>query len=99
MDILLALPQLRLIFIHQLIDDFVLSGAVNPLQLLEVSPCGRFIISTAGDGAVCVWDVAYQRLAGMETKEFRGAMVSCANINAYRTQRGTLVSHPTVGYI
>ncbi|KHJ82850.1 WD domain, G-beta repeat protein [Oesophagostomum dentatum] len=43
---------------------------------VKVSPCGRYIISTAGDGAVCVWDVAYQRLAGMETKEFRGSMGS-----------------------
>ncbi|VDN29036.1 unnamed protein product [Cylicostephanus goldi] len=43
---------------------------------VKFSPCGRYIISTARDGAVCVWDVAYQRLAGMETKEFRGSMGS-----------------------
>ncbi|KAL6730730.1 hypothetical protein Aduo_001678 [Ancylostoma duodenale] len=54
---------------------------------VKVSPCGRFIISTAGDGAVCVWDVAYQRLAGMETKEFRGAMSAGILMTPYPDRR------------
>uniref|UniRef100_A0A1I7X7Y3 WD_REPEATS_REGION domain-containing protein n=1 Tax=Heterorhabditis bacteriophora TaxID=37862 RepID=A0A1I7X7Y3_HETBA len=40
-----------------------------------VSPCGRYIVSIGGDGSVCVWDVAFHRLAGMETRSIQSTMV------------------------
>ncbi|CAJ0964140.1 unnamed protein product, partial [Mesorhabditis belari] len=68
------------------------SGHKTGIRGIKVSPCGRYIVSIGGDGALCVWDIATQRMIAAETRTMPTIM---ASIQFTREGDTFAVSHGT----
>ena len=45
------------------------------LRAIKCSPDGRYVVSMSADGSIYVWDIAFQRIVGCETKAVPTTMV------------------------
>ncbi|PAV76518.1 hypothetical protein WR25_13645 [Diploscapter pachys] len=55
-----------------------LCGHKAGIRAIKCSPDGRYVVSMSADGSIYVWDIAFQRIVGCETKAVPTTMGSIA---------------------